>query len=525
MAVDCTFFRVSIAFTVCVPFYSEDGSGLLILLLINGFHDGFRAVFLRGWGRIAPSSSRRQLLRRFAHSIAPRMAVDCSYLHSPMAFTMVFALNCSVDGSVLLILLLAKSFHDGLCVVLISGWYRIAPTTACQLLSRRFARRIALPMAPDCSIFCSPTAFTTVYTPYCSADSIGLPPPPLANGFHDELHTVLHPGWCGGSLILSLVNSFHDGLRTVLGSGWQRIAHTSARQRLSRQFVHRITHRMAVDCSYLRSSMAFMMVFVLYCSADGSVLLIHPFANSFLDGLHAILLSGWYRIARSSACQQLSRRFARRIALQMAVDCSYLRSPTAFTMVFVPNCSVDNSVLLILPLNNSFHDGMRVLLLSGWYWIAPTSAYQRLSRRFARCIALLMAVDCSIFRSPTAFMTVCAPYCSADGIGLPLPPHTNGFHDDLHTVFHTAWRGGSLILSLVNGFYDGLCAILLCVWQRIAHTSTRQQLSRQFTRRIAQRMAADCSYLRSSTAFLMVFVLYFSAWGVWSKLKMLEDFW
>jgi len=32
----------------CVPYCSEDGSALLILLLINGFSDGLYAVLLNG---------------------------------------------------------------------------------------------------------------------------------------------------------------------------------------------------------------------------------------------------------------------------------------------------------------------------------------------------------------------------------------------------------------------------------------------------------------------------------------------
>jgi len=44
-------------------------------------------------------------------------------------------------------------------------------------------------------------------------------------------------------------------------------------------------------------------------------------------------------------------------------------------MVFAPYFSADGSGLLNLALANSFHDGLRaVLLLSGWYRIAPTSA-------------------------------------------------------------------------------------------------------------------------------------------------------
>jgi len=75
-----------------------------------------------------------------------------------------------------------------------------------------------------------------------------------------------------------------------------------------------------------------------------------------------------------------------------------------------------------------------------------------------------------IHHSSTAFTTVRAPYGSADGIGLLIPP-------------------------LVNSFYDGLRTVLLSQWQRIAHSSARQRLSR-FARRFAERMVADSSYLR-----------------------------
>ena len=44
--------------TVWVPFYSADGSGLLIVPLINSFHHGLRTVLLCGWQRIAHMSAR-----------------------------------------------------------------------------------------------------------------------------------------------------------------------------------------------------------------------------------------------------------------------------------------------------------------------------------------------------------------------------------------------------------------------------------------------------------------------------------
>ena len=133
------------------------------------------------------------------------MAADYSSLHSSTAFPMVRAPYCSADGSALLFLSVINGFHDGLRAVLFPGWQRIAHTSAPQRLPRRFARRIAQRMAGDCSFFCSPTAFTTVYTPYCSGDGSGL-------------------------LILPLVNDFQDTSRAEWLSGWHQIAHSSARQ-------------------------------------------------------------------------------------------------------------------------------------------------------------------------------------------------------------------------------------------------------------------------------------------------------
>jgi len=56
---------------------------------------------------------------------------------------------------------------------------------------------------------------------------------------------------------------------------------------------------------------------VLYCSANGSALLILSLLDGFPDNLRAILLSGWQRIVLFSACQRRSRfrdHFAQRIA-------------------------------------------------------------------------------------------------------------------------------------------------------------------------------------------------------------------
>ena len=48
MVADCSFFRSSMAFTVCPPFSSADDSALLILPFVNGFHDGSYVILLSG---------------------------------------------------------------------------------------------------------------------------------------------------------------------------------------------------------------------------------------------------------------------------------------------------------------------------------------------------------------------------------------------------------------------------------------------------------------------------------------------
>jgi len=161
---------------------------------------------------------------------------------------------------------------------------RIAHSFSRQRLSRGFARRIAQRMAAECSYLRSSTAFPTVCAPYCSADGSAL-------------------------LILPLVNGFPDGSRAVLRSRWRQIAHTSARQWLTRRFTRRIAQRTAAHCSFFLSSTAFPVVRVPYCAAGGSGLLIPLLANGFLDGLRAVLLRGRQRIAQSSARQRLSRWF------------------------------------------------------------------------------------------------------------------------------------------------------------------------------------------------------------------------
>ena len=443
MAADCSFFRLPMAFTtVCAPYCRADGSGLLILPNVKGFHNGLCTVLLSGWQQIAHSCACQWLSQWFAHCIAEWIAVDCSYFRSSTAFTKLHASYGSTDGIGLLIPSLVNGFHNSLCTVLLRGWQQIADSSTRQLLLR-FVRRFAQRMVADSSLFRSSRAFTTVYTTYCSVDGSRLLIPPLANGFP-------------------------DGLRADFLSGWECIARSSTRQRLSR-FVCRIAPRMAEDCSFFHLSMAFP-VWEPFCSADDSALLILPFVKGCL-GLHAVFPNGWQWIARSSARQWLSRRFACLIAPWMVVECSYFRSSKAFTMVCAPYFCADVSGLLILLLVNGFR-GLRAVLLSEWLWIAHSCARQRLSRLFACRFPQWMVVHCWFFHLSTAF-TVGVPFPSADESAL-------------------------LVLPLVNGFHT-LCTVLLNGWQPIARSSAHQLLSR-FVHRIAQRMAPDCSFFRLSTA-------------------------
>jgi len=292
-------------------------------------------------------------------------------------------------------------------------------------------------MAADCSFFLWSTALRTVFVPYFSVDGSGLLILSHINGFHDGLRAVL---LCGLQRIAhtSVRNGFHNGLRAVLLSGWQRIAHTSAHQRLSRRITRRIA--LAADCS-------------------GSGLLILPLVNSFHDGLRAIFHSGWQQIAHSFSPQRLSQRFARRIAQRMVAHCSFFHLSMAFTMIFVPYCSADNSELLILPLINGFHDGFCTVLLLRWQRIAHFSA-RRLSRWFARRISQWMAADCRIFLSSMAFMMVFALYCSAGGSGLLISLVVD-FHDGLHAILLVGSLAGGIILPLVCGFANCLHAVCL----------------------------------------------------------------
>jgi len=131
-----------------------------------------------------------------------------------------------------------------------------------------------------------------------------------------------------------------------------------------------------VHCLFFRSSTAFT-VCAPYCSVDSSGLLVLSLVNDFPDGLRADLLSGWQCIAGSSARQWLSW-FACCFVWWMTMYCSFFRSSMAFTVCAL-FCSVDNCALLILPLVQGFHHGLRSILLSGWQRIAHSSTRQRIA--------------------------------------------------------------------------------------------------------------------------------------------------
>jgi len=181
------------------------------------------------------------------------------------------------------------------------------------------------------------------------------------------------------------------------------------------------------------------MVCALYCSADGSGLLILLLVKGFHAGFHAVMLSGWQWNAHTSARQWLSHQFVYRIALWMAADCSYFRLSIAFTTVRVPYGSADGIGLLIPQLVNSFHDGLHAVLLSGWQWIAQTSTLQWLSRWFEGRSVQRIAAYCSFFHSSMAF-TVCTPFSSADGSASLVLPVVNVFHG-LRTALLSGLQG------------------------------------------------------------------------------------
>jgi len=188
--------------------------------------------------------------------------------------------------------------------------------------------------------------------------------------------------------------------------------------------------------------------------------------------------------SHSSAHQRLSRWFSCRIAQRMAAYCSFFRSPTAFMMDCTPYCSADGIGLLNHPLANCFDDDLRAADYSPYrsFFRSSTSI---IPGRFAYSIPQLMAADYSFSHSSKAFTTVCAPYCSADGVADCSFFLSSTAFTMIYAPYCSADGRGLLIPSLINGFHNSLRAVLLCGWQRIAQSSARQQLSRRFARRIA----------------------------------------
>ena len=205
-----------------------------------------------------------------------------------------------------------------------------------------------------------------------------------------------------------------------------------------------------VDRSFSLSSIALTMDCALYCSVEGFRLLILPFVHGLYDGLHAVLLSGWQRIAHSFSCQLLSQRFSRRITQLIAVHCSFFHSWTAFTTVYALYCSANDSELFILSLLDGVPNDLCAILFRGWQRITLSSTRQWRSWFTYHC-AKRMAPRSLFFHSSTGVTSVCAPYCSqADS--------------------------PSLVLALLKGFSDNSHPLLLG-WQRIPCSSACQWLS------------------------------------------------
>ena len=123
MAAYCSYFRSSTNFTMdCALYFSVDGSVLLILPLVKGFHNGLCAILLCRWQCIAHSYACQWLFQWFACRIAQWMATYCSYFCLSMAFTTVCPLYYLADGSRLLILPLINKFHNDLRTVLLCKW-------------------------------------------------------------------------------------------------------------------------------------------------------------------------------------------------------------------------------------------------------------------------------------------------------------------------------------------------------------------------------------------------------------------
>jgi len=265
--------------TVCVQYCLAAGSKLLIIPLVNSFHDSW-APYCSADGTVLQILP---LVDSFYDGCVP---------------------YCSADGTVLLILPLVNGFPNVSRAAFLSGWQCIASSATCLWFSR-FAPCIAQWRAEDCSFFPSSMAYTMVYTQYRSFFLSSTTFPTFRVCYYSTHGSAL--------LVLPLADGFH-GLRTVLLSGWWRLAHSSIRQRLSSRFARSIAPQLAADCSYCRLSPDFttvachialrmahlflhlstaFTVCAQYCSEDGSGLRILSFVNCFPNTFLRVLLSRW----------------------------------------------------------------------------------------------------------------------------------------------------------------------------------------------------------------------------------------
>jgi len=236
------------------------------------------------------------------------------------------------------------------------------------------------------------------------------------------------------------------------------------------------------DRSFFFFSTAFTTVCIPYCLTDGSLDRFFFCSSTAYPTVRVPYCSMAGTTAGSWAhpSPPLVDLFAN---VRRAVDCSpnrsFLRSSTAFTTVCMPYCLTDGSLERFFFCSSTAYPTVRVPYCSmagttagSWGHPSPPPVDD-----FAN---VPRTVDCSryrsFFRSSTAFTTVCAPYCSAN-VSADRPIFR------LSTAFTT----------------DGTqyCSAYGSVWQRIAHSCTRQRLSLRFSRRISQRMAADCSLFLS----------------------------
>ena len=147
----------------------------------------------------------------------------------------------------------------------------------------------------------------------------------------------------------------------------------------------------------------------------------------------------------------------------------FVRSSTAFMMVCMPNCLKDGSV------DRSF--------------FRSSKAFRTVCMP---CCSADRSLDRLFFRSSMAFPTVWVPYGSTEGKSAHLWVHS--------------------YLPPVDDFANVLHAVD-CSPYRSFFRSSMSIIPGRFAYRIPRRMAADYSYLRSSTAFTTVCSPYCSAAG------------